>query len=186
MDETQQQKLRVNHSLLKFTILVHHITWYLQEKGILTKDEVAKINSGHTQEQRTEQLLFLLPKKQGAYEALLQSLKGVQEHGGNFPYTDILQLLEEPDHEQGKQLAGLDEESWNLVRKYRKEITEHLDAKKACMYLVQSQFLTEEESATIQEEDKNEMTRSLLSILPTKKTHSLPFVGCCMTRVWKT
>eukprot|EP00058_Branchiostoma_floridae_P016595 XP_002602083.1 hypothetical protein BRAFLDRAFT_98935 [Branchiostoma floridae] len=100
MDETQQRKLRVNHSQLKFAIKVHHITGYLQERGILTEDEVAKINSGHTQEQRTELLLFLLPKKQGAYEALLQSLQAVQDH--TCSYTVILQLLEQGSFAYGK------------------------------------------------------------------------------------
>ncbi|XP_019635198.1 PREDICTED: uncharacterized protein LOC109478152 isoform X1 [Branchiostoma belcheri] len=99
-EKTHHEKLRKHHRRLKGTIRAHHITGCLKEKGVLTDDDVDKIYDKAAQEERTEQLLFILAKRSSsAIEAFIQSLKEVQRQG-TCPYEDIVQLLEGADPKQ--------------------------------------------------------------------------------------
>ncbi|KAI8489894.1 hypothetical protein Bbelb_322550 [Branchiostoma belcheri] len=166
-----EEKLRKHHRRLKGTIRAHHITGSLKEKGVLTDDDVDRINNEATDEKRTERLLFILAKilskkrSSSAFEAFIQSLKEVQEQGTCL-YEDIVRLLEGADPDQ-----GTDEDKWTHVQSQiliKEYIAKRLDPDKACAYLVKSHILTEEVADIIQEEEEPfERAMSLLSILPT-------------------
>ncbi|XP_019635020.1 PREDICTED: uncharacterized protein LOC109478010 [Branchiostoma belcheri] len=181
MAETHKEKLRKHHCRLKGTIRAHHITGSLKEKGVLTDDAVDKIYDEATDEKRTERLLFILAKILSkkrlsyAFEAFIQSLKEVQEHGTCL-YEDIVQLLEGADPDQGTD----EDKKWIHVRSKIKEyIAKHLDPKKACDDLTKSHILTEEVADIIQEEKEPfERAMSLLSVLPTTKGQSA-FLALC-------
>ncbi|XP_078703504.1 uncharacterized protein LOC144928699 [Branchiostoma floridae x Branchiostoma belcheri] len=165
MEETHKEKLRKNHCRLKGTIRTQHIAGSLKEKGVLTDDDVDRINNEATDEKRTERLLFILARRSSsAFEAFVQSLREVREQGTCL-YEDIVQLLEGADPNQ-----GTDEDKWTHVQSQIKEyIAKRLDPKKACDDLTKSHILTEEESNIIQEEKTRfEKAKSLLCVLSTK------------------
>ncbi|XP_035696241.1 uncharacterized protein LOC118429730 [Branchiostoma floridae] len=177
MDVRDRNKLRDNHLKLKETIYAHHIHGYLYQEGVLTLDDIERINNKATEQDKTEALLFMLPRKSGgAFKKFCMALK--ETYDGVPLYKDLAKELEttgaSPDNEEERvhdDFPEVREEvaQRNLLRKHRRDIATCLDTEKTCELLINAGVLTNRERLVIEGEGSaEERAQSLLRILPTK------------------
>ncbi|CAH1273599.1 APAF1 [Branchiostoma lanceolatum] len=178
MDVRDRNKLRTNHVKLKTTIYTRHITGVLYQEGVLTLDDIERIDSKATEEDKTEALLFMLPRKaDGAFRKFCLALK--EDYAGVPLYKDLAETLEatdhgSPDNERERLRDDFPEvrkevDQWNLLRKHRRGIATCLDTEKTCDLLINDGILTNRERSVIERErSAEERAETLLRILPTK------------------
>eukprot|EP00058_Branchiostoma_floridae_P022537 XP_002608027.1 hypothetical protein BRAFLDRAFT_120869 [Branchiostoma floridae] len=94
MDPLDQARLRKNHTKLLENMESPHLVHYLYEKGVLTLDDIERVEARTTTRDKNFQLLTMLPRRGGdAYEHFIAALKDQKVK----VYDELVELLEKTD-----------------------------------------------------------------------------------------